>query len=315
MNYSYITYGEIEVAWTPELDGGGKDTTDEFVDVIAKSVGKVDRLCEFCAGPSFIGFQLLARGLCNHLVLVDINPKAVEAMEETIRHNNLQGKVTIYLSDCLDNVPETEKWDVVVSNPPHFRASSQEEYNSDIIRMDHDWIIHQKFFRDVRKFLKPHGSVFMQECYMGCEETDIVDFIKAGGMKYIDSFMYRKPLNQWRDVYYFIWAKIDHKEFIWSQNPIHVVSLKLSELYSGFPAIRLAERVKYRFEITNDLLETKSVGLVNGIDSKGKDIPLCMFHELKSKEKIQSNIFYMTPGSYQLLDLKTRRVLAYVEAK
>ncbi len=79
-----------------------------------------DGVCELCSGPGFIGFSLLAHGLRDSLVLTDINPAAVAAAQETVRRNRLEGRVSVYLSDGLDGVPADERWDLVVSNPPHF---------------------------------------------------------------------------------------------------------------------------------------------------------------------------------------------------
>ena len=36
--------------------------------------------------------------------------------------NGLQDRVRVYLSDGLNGIPSSEKWDLVVSNPPHFLA-------------------------------------------------------------------------------------------------------------------------------------------------------------------------------------------------
>ena len=136
MAYLFKNYNGLKVAYLPKLDGGGSETYKEFIVIVKKTIGKVDRICEFCAGPSFIGFSLLAEGLCNSLCLVDINPEAIKAIQETIKLNNLQDKVTVYQSDGLSNVPKTEKWDLVVSNPPHFHAKTQEEYKQNIILKD-----------------------------------------------------------------------------------------------------------------------------------------------------------------------------------
>jgi 16S rRNA G1207 methylase RsmC len=81
---------------------------------------KQKRVFEWCAGPGFIGFSMLGHGLCSSLCLADINPEAVRACQRTVSENGLSDRVSVYCSDNLLNIPATERWDLVVSNPPHF---------------------------------------------------------------------------------------------------------------------------------------------------------------------------------------------------
>ena len=82
---------------------------------------KFGRAYEWCAGPGFIGFSLLANGFCDSLCLSDVHPPAIAALKETVKINGLENKVSIYHSDSLDNIPNDEKWNLVVGNPPHYK--------------------------------------------------------------------------------------------------------------------------------------------------------------------------------------------------
>jgi tRNA1(Val) A37 N6-methylase TrmN6 len=73
------------------------------------------RVFEWCAGPGFIGFALLGYGFCDTLCLAD-----VKACRLTVTQNGLAERVTVYHSDNLDGIPPSERWDLVVGNPPHF---------------------------------------------------------------------------------------------------------------------------------------------------------------------------------------------------
>jgi methylase of polypeptide subunit release factors len=312
MVYLFKNYNKLKVAYLPELDGGGSETYKEFIVIVKKTIGKVDRICEFCAGPSFIGFSLLAEGLCNSLCLVDINPEAIKAIQETIKLNNLQDKVTVYQSDGLSNVPDTEKWDLVVSNPPHFHAKTQEEYKQNIILKDFKWSIHKNFFEDVSNFLKPHSTIIMQECYMACEENDFLDFLEKGNLKLSETFMFKKPDKQWRDVYYYLVIKNQHNNFIGDEHPVNLVKLNISEIKKQ---MKLKSWNKYRFEISNDLDDNKTITLLNGADKNGKDIKVFETENISPSNKKQSNIFYLTPGSYDLVDYTSKKLLSKIEVK
>ena len=51
------------------------------------SVGyNAGRCCEFCSGPGFIGFALLAAGVCDFMVLADVHPRALDAVAATLDH-------------------------------------------------------------------------------------------------------------------------------------------------------------------------------------------------------------------------------------
>lgn len=217
--FNTVRYNNITVSYSPHLDGGGMGFGQEYIRVVREKIGKVDHVFEYCSGPAFIGFSLMAHNLCERLTLADINPDAVKVCNETINNNNLQAKVSCYLSDCLDDIPETEQWDLVVGNPPHW-PSYKDKYKEDITKYDPELRIHKKFYKDIRKFLKPNGSILLQENGRATSSDDFTQMIKENGLKVIDVFK-AKPLSVFecilkrkkisRDTkpspFYFIWIK------------------------------------------------------------------------------------------------------------
>ena len=218
MKYKSVKYRDITVQYLPHLDGGGMGFGQEFLQVVKEKFGKVNHVFEFCSGPGFIGFSLLANKLCNRLTLADINPEAFKACEETIKKNSLQPKVSLYLSDCLDTIPETEHWDLVVSNPPHW-PSHEDAYREDIKMFDPNLSIHEKFYRDIKKFLKHDGSVLFQENGRATTAEEFIPMIRKNDLQVIDIFTAKPPsilqcALQGKKLkyakpspYYFIWSK------------------------------------------------------------------------------------------------------------
>ncbi|OGM96141.1 MAG: hypothetical protein A3B86_02680 [Candidatus Yanofskybacteria bacterium RIFCSPHIGHO2_02_FULL_38_22b] len=190
----YIKYNDIEVVYKENLHGGGIRFGQQFIPVVKEKFGHIDHVFEFCSGPGFIGFSLLANNLCDKLTVADINPEAIKVLNETISKNGLESKVAAYLSDCLDAIPETEKWDLVVGNPPHVLAKNEEEYKKDITLYDPQFNIHKKFYRDIRKFLKPTGSILLQEHTESTSVDDFKGMIEQNGLKIIDVFAYNSPV-------------------------------------------------------------------------------------------------------------------------
>jgi 16S rRNA G966 N2-methylase RsmD len=154
------TFGGVRVHYMKHLDGGGSGFGQDYIPLLREwGVPKQGRAFEWCAGPGFIGFSLLGHGLCETLCLADINPDAVEACRRTIQDNRLDSRVAVYRSDNLASIPTSEKWDLVVSNPPHF----VDHFVGDLRGHDPDWRIHRGFYATVAKHLNPGGVLVLQE--------------------------------------------------------------------------------------------------------------------------------------------------------
>jgi predicted RNA methylase len=154
------SFAGVRVHYQPYLDGGGTTFRQEIVPYLrARGMPKQARAFEWCAGPGFIGFSLLGHGLCETLCLADINGAAVKACQRTIADNGLEDRVAVYRSDNLRDIPPSEQWDLVVSNPPHCIDVAVGDRRTH----DPDWSVHRGFFADVGRFLKPGGVIVLQE--------------------------------------------------------------------------------------------------------------------------------------------------------
>jgi tetratricopeptide (TPR) repeat protein len=166
-----INYPGISVLYTNDLNGGGPRLVDDYLNFIKKRYGHVDKLFEWCAGPGYLGYAMLAHNLTNRICLADINPKAIHYANMTRKENCLEDRVEIYESNNMDKIPEHEKWDLVIGNPPHYGGPS--DYFSEVDRRgwDKNWNIHRRFFAEVGPHLKPEGRLCIVEW-----EDDKVDF-------------------------------------------------------------------------------------------------------------------------------------------
>jgi predicted RNA methylase len=170
----------------PDLDGGGHEFGQDYARALRDiGLSNCSRIFEFCSGPGYIGYSLLAHGFCRSLALADINPVAIEAARMTASYNGLSDRVSVYLSDGLAQIPDSEKWDLVVSNPPHFL-----EWKGDTrLRCeDKGWEIHRRFYAGVKKFLNPGASVFLQENALGSSPEDFAPMIREAGGRVIQTF-------------------------------------------------------------------------------------------------------------------------------
>ena len=166
----------IVVEYPTYLDGGGLEMVDELVNVI-KTTGKssYDRGCEWCAGFGVLGFDILGLGLAKHMVFTDYFAAAIENCLATASKNNISDKVTGYISGTIKGIPN-EKWDLVISNPPHvfdkeyfietLPGGRENNYNIDNscrLIVDQNFAIHKEFFKNIKEKLTKDADVYLIE--------------------------------------------------------------------------------------------------------------------------------------------------------
>lgn len=188
-SYRTVTYGGVEVCYLDEIDGGGARFGQDYLHFLPGHLGAVDRLLEWCAGPGFIGFSLLAAGLCSELTLLDTNPVAVAACRETVRRNGLGGVVRVYEADTLDAVGPASAFDLVVANPPHCPDPTPSPGGHPrLIYNDVGWRTHREFYRQVPGHLSDGGRVLIQEDASQSSVDDFRPMIEQAGLELSGSF-------------------------------------------------------------------------------------------------------------------------------
>jgi tRNA1(Val) A37 N6-methylase TrmN6 len=177
--WRHVAYGNIRVNYRDHLDGGGRafgiDCLPLFHDL---GMPRQERVFEWCSGPGFIGFALLGHSFCDTLCLADINPEAVKACRLTVVQNGLAERVAVYHSDNLNGIPTSERWDLVIGNPPHFSDLSPGELRF------HDgcWSLHRNFFARIGNFLKPGGMIVLVENNHGSTAETFRSMVDDAGL-------------------------------------------------------------------------------------------------------------------------------------
>lgn len=196
------------------LDGGGSVLAVPFREFLMGCLTEpCERAFEWCAGPGYIGLELLATGFCKTLVLADVNPAAVESARATVRENGLEDRVTVYLSDNLNGLPPDERFDLVVANPPNYHDINPKHplgalLQDDLRPNDRGWALHRAFYAGIRKHLLPDAVLAISEVEPFDEQVflstrlcpydirpraPIVDFkgmIDDGGLQLVDVALY-----------------------------------------------------------------------------------------------------------------------------
>ena len=72
-----------------------------------------------------------------------------------------------YISDNLKQIPKSEKFDLVVSNPPNYcniqRSHTYGHMRDDLRPSDIDWNIHKDFYKNISKHLNENAVMFISE--------------------------------------------------------------------------------------------------------------------------------------------------------
>jgi methylase of polypeptide subunit release factors len=174
---------DLDVYYTNETNGGGNAFAEDYCNAVDGLFPNrtFENALEWCSGPGFIGLAMLATGICKRITLNDLHQPAMDMAEITKLKNPLYSdKISIYPGSTLANIPKSEKFDLVVANPPHylskFFASRSLGYdkmgivigprNAEIL-VDENWQAHTTFYNEIKKLLAPNGIILIQENQSG----------------------------------------------------------------------------------------------------------------------------------------------------
>ncbi len=147
-------------------EGGGRWMRYGLIDAIQKHGSKecYDRAYEWCSGSAPIGFAMLDLDIANHITLADKFELAVNDCNHTLVTNDITHKGEAFLSDTVAGIPDTGKWDLVVSNPPHCETVSWDssEHHKRILG-DPEWKTHEEFYANIRPRLTDDAELFIIE--------------------------------------------------------------------------------------------------------------------------------------------------------
>jgi methylase of polypeptide subunit release factors len=146
-------------------------------------------LLDICCGVGIVGLTLftrLGRDVVREVALADINIFNLNSLRRTLEINQLDqligGAIACHLSDGLRHVPRDRKFDLIVSNPPHYFIPSRTKDGLSPGRLgtyDEGWAFHRSFYQDCHHFLSDRGEVWFLENSAGASEQQLLPFIEA----------------------------------------------------------------------------------------------------------------------------------------
>lgn len=170
-------------------NGGGTWFGQEYIEILKSRYPNrtFDRCLEWCAGPGYIGYNILDHGICQHLCLIDKFAEAIEFAQRT--GQQCVGQVSFYVTETLSVLSPTEKFDLVVANPPHYLECPGDE-NYQRIAVDQDWQAHKDFYQHIGRHLTDQGIILIQENMAGSMGgiKDFEPFIRVNNLEIKDWF-------------------------------------------------------------------------------------------------------------------------------
>lgn len=135
----------VKCIYDEKLDNKNHTLSAELAEIIKENnIYVCKRILDYCPGYGSIGLDMLALGTTNHVVFVDTIEDSVLCSLENAKLNSILFYTTGYCIDTIADLPETEKYEVVVAT-----INSQEKY--------------QDFFMNIYKYLTLYADVFLIE--------------------------------------------------------------------------------------------------------------------------------------------------------
>jgi 16S rRNA G966 N2-methylase RsmD len=205
--FDRIFYADkIKIVYHSSLDGGGSSFGQRYRHLLSNLYPnkKFVNCFEWCSGPGFIGFDLLSRGFCKNIYFSDIFYPAIKSIEKTVEMNGkiCEGNVFWSHADSIKKLPPQWKFDLVVSNPPHWNSDlgqfACEQTFGDRRSNDQGWKIHADFFANIKQHLNPESIILLQEQSVASGPKMFEPFIEQAGLMITDCFT--EPYD--KDFYY-----------------------------------------------------------------------------------------------------------------
>lgn len=106
--------------------------TELIVDTVLAHLPKNSRIADICCGSGCIGIAVLRNSdaVCDS---VDISEEALEIARKNAESLGVSSRISLHRADVTVSSPLTEKYDVIVSNPPYIRHSVVETLSPEVL--------------------------------------------------------------------------------------------------------------------------------------------------------------------------------------
>jgi methylase of polypeptide subunit release factors len=168
----------------------GEITAEAAIRMIRERGLKNLRVLDICCGVGIIGMTIFStlrhEAIVEGVGLADINIFNLNSLRRTLSLNGLDDllgdRINFWLSDSLNHIPAGERFDLIVSNPPHFFEENRTAGALTPGRLgtyDADWSFHKSFYSRCQDYLTDRGEVWFLENGAAVEERDLLPLIES----------------------------------------------------------------------------------------------------------------------------------------
>lgn len=127
-------------------------------------------ILDLCTGSGAIGIALKKYFPESRVSLSDYSPKAL-AVAKTNAETLVGGEITLYEGDLFGALPETARFDVIVSNPPYIRKSDMTRLMADILNFEPHLALdggesgldfYERICREAHRYLRDGGLLALE---------------------------------------------------------------------------------------------------------------------------------------------------------
>ncbi len=163
--------------------------TEYLVEKIIKENRSLDSILELGTGSGCIAISLKNNFPKSAITAVDISDKALEIARKNAKENNIE--INFQISDIFDSI--SEKFDLIVSNPPYIPIHEYIELPSEIINYepklalqaeDNGLYFYKEIISNAKSYLNPNGKLYLE---IGYNQGDsIKEIAKSNGFSEIE---------------------------------------------------------------------------------------------------------------------------------
>lgn len=169
------------------------------------------KILDVCCGVGIVGLTIFVNlrkeEIIKEAAFVDINIFNLNSLHKSLRINQMENligdQIRTYLSDGLDHIPQDERFDLIISNPPHYFAKDRIKDKKSLSpgrlgTFDAGWDFHRSFYKRCHHYLSEKGEVWFLENSAAADEKDFLPFIEAN-----DQLTYMRKVEESLDPRFF----------------------------------------------------------------------------------------------------------------